>query len=167
MLVAVLFWARTAQAQSPQKDLSVLLQERDVLFEKYSFYESQKSTFWGSQSKQDLRKIIETLKGIIRKDSEIVRAIRISGVEKQNQLNNKNMGGVHRIYELEEELSAAQSRVGQSQKIIKTLEAKLEMQGNYRIRLHMWALCSIVVVGFLVFWVIRQYLQLVDFRKEA
>ncbi len=58
--------------------LRVLLSQREQLVKDYQFYNAQNSNFWGKKSKKDLLKIIDTLKGIIRKDSEIINTIKAS-----------------------------------------------------------------------------------------
>ena len=68
LLPAVLAWAQDDK-------LTTLLGEREQLILKYQFYNNQNSNFWGKKSKKDLVQIIQTLKNIINKDSEIIREI--------------------------------------------------------------------------------------------
>jgi hypothetical protein len=60
-----------------------LLEEREQLILEYQFYNKQNSNFWGKKSKKDLIQIIETLKNIINKDSEIIREINVASIKKQ------------------------------------------------------------------------------------
>jgi CRISPR/Cas system-associated endoribonuclease Cas2 len=65
--------------------LSVLLGEREQLILEYQFYNQQNSNFWGKKSKKDLLQIIQTLKNIINKDSEIIREINTASLKKRAQ----------------------------------------------------------------------------------
>lgn len=85
-------WAQTenpGQAQpvpspTPQSDkLATLLEEREQLTLEYQFYNNQNSNFWGKKSKKDLLQIVETLKNIINKDTEIIREINRTNLSKQ------------------------------------------------------------------------------------
>ena len=52
-----------------------LIKEREELIVEYNYLNAQNSNFWGKKSKKDLVQIIQTLKNIINKDSEIIREI--------------------------------------------------------------------------------------------
>ncbi|PSR53119.1 hypothetical protein AHMF7605_06045 [Adhaeribacter arboris] len=62
--------------------LRLLLTQREQLVKDYQYFNAQNSNFWGKKSKKDLLKIIDTLKGIIRKDSEIINTIKTSTLRK-------------------------------------------------------------------------------------
>ena len=67
---------QAGKPQVQQQDrLAALLDEREQLSLEYQFLNSQNSNFWGKKSKKDLVQIIQTLKNIINKDSEIIREI--------------------------------------------------------------------------------------------
>jgi hypothetical protein len=81
-------WAQAEEQQAKQEvkqevnpevqqedKLAALLDEREQLSLEYQFLNSQNSNFWGKKSKKDLVQIIQTLKNIINKDSEIIREI--------------------------------------------------------------------------------------------
>ncbi|MGV3640354.1 MAG: hypothetical protein ACO1NZ_07545 [Adhaeribacter sp.] len=76
--------AQPAPSPAPQSDkLATLLEEREQLTLEYQFYNNQNSNFWGKKSKKDLIQIVETLKNIINKDTEIIREINRSNLSKQ------------------------------------------------------------------------------------
>jgi CRISPR/Cas system-associated endoribonuclease Cas2 len=62
-------------AWGQEDKLATLLGEREQLLLEYEFYNNQNSNFWGKKSKKDLLQVIQTLKNIINKDSEIIRQI--------------------------------------------------------------------------------------------
>jgi CRISPR/Cas system-associated endoribonuclease Cas2 len=65
--------------------LPVLLEEREQLTLEYEFYNNQNSNFWGKKSKKDLLQIIQTLKNIINKDSEIIREVNTNSLRQRVQ----------------------------------------------------------------------------------
>lgn len=79
LLLSVLLTA-PALAQTPADDqLPRLIQERDALMREYEEANAQRNAFLANKpSKKDLQEVIDALKGIIRKDSEIVQALRTS-----------------------------------------------------------------------------------------
>ncbi|MDN4166954.1 hypothetical protein QWY31_15695 [Cytophagales bacterium LB-30] len=126
-----------SQSAFAQEDsLRTLLRERDSLVVKYYDLQKQNSSFWGTKSKADLRAIIETLKGIIQKDNQVVQVIKIQHAQKANALNSKNMAGTHRLYELENALSSAQSLNAVKERKIRLLEEEVEMLKPYRFKFH-------------------------------
>ena len=119
----LLFVCVNAKAQQP---LEELLEERDVLYEKYEVYQSQNSSFWGTKSKKDLRKIIETLKEIIRKDTEVVQAVRGEFAKNESQLSGINRETSNRISELENELEKYKRLANRSKRELTELEADMD-----------------------------------------
>lgn len=72
-------------AWGQEDKLAALLEEREQLIMEYQFYNKQNSNFWGKKSKKDLLQIVQTLKNIINKDSEIIREINAASQKKQVQ----------------------------------------------------------------------------------
>jgi CRISPR/Cas system-associated endoribonuclease Cas2 len=70
-------------AWGQEDKLATLLEEREQLILEYQFYNNQNSNFWGKKSKKDLLQIIQTLKNVINKDSEIIREINVASLKKQ------------------------------------------------------------------------------------
>ena len=68
------------------ENLNRLLRERAQMIKEYEFYNSQNSNFWGKKSKKDLMKIIDALKGVINKDSEIIKEINMVSLKRQTQM---------------------------------------------------------------------------------
>lgn len=69
-------------AIAPDDSLRILLTQREQLVKDYQYYNTQNSNFWGKKSKKDLLRIIDTLKGIIRKDTDIINTIKTSTLRK-------------------------------------------------------------------------------------
>src|SRR3954454_20997041 len=93
-----------AQTTQPPKDITTLLAERDELYKAYHEYKDQKSSFWGTQSKKDLRQIIDVLKGIINKDTEIVETVRVQGLRKESSYIGQSREITDRVYTLNAEI---------------------------------------------------------------
>lgn len=75
----------TAQDDAYQK----LILERQELIKEYEYLNAQNSNFWGKKSKKDLMKIIDNLKAIIKKDSEIINNVQASYVKRNADLTVK------------------------------------------------------------------------------
>jgi CRISPR/Cas system-associated endoribonuclease Cas2 len=75
------------QEDKQQDKLAALLDEREQLSLEYQFLNIQNSNFWGKKSKKDLVQIIQTLKNIINKDSEIIREINTMNLKTRAQTN--------------------------------------------------------------------------------
>ena len=147
------FLSLAAFAQTtPPKDINVLLTERDQLYQAYEQYKDQKSSFWGTQSKKDLRLIIDVLKGIINKDTEIVEAVRVQGLRKESNYLGQSREITDRVYTLNEEIERLQVQLGQQRK--KQIEAQEALEraqngsSSYKI---LSAALAAVVVGLLVY----------------
>jgi ATP-dependent Zn protease len=65
--------------------LDQLLKERKVLYRDFEYYKSQKSSFWGTQSKKDMKKAIDVLKKIIIKDNEVIKQINVQHTRRNVQ----------------------------------------------------------------------------------
>ena len=64
-------------APAPPDPLTPLIRERDALVRQYEQASAQRNSLFGNKpSKKDLEEVVESLKGIIRKDTEIVQAVK-------------------------------------------------------------------------------------------
>ncbi|MFC5270125.1 hypothetical protein [Adhaeribacter terreus] len=66
-----------------------LTTERQELIKEYNYLNAQNSNFWGKKSKKDLMKIIDNLKAIIQKDTEIINNVQASYVKRNADLTVK------------------------------------------------------------------------------
>ena len=102
-LFLVLLTAGMAQAQSI--DLARLLQERDELYQVYDSLGREKNALFGGRSKKDLQSMILALHRIIAKDNEIIREVRRTSYQKENNLFGQNRASSDRIYELDQQVT--------------------------------------------------------------
>jgi phosphoglycerate-specific signal transduction histidine kinase len=116
----------------PPKDLPTLLTERDKLYKDYVYYRDQKSSFWGTQSKKDLNRVIDVLKGIIAKDTEIVETVRVQGLRKESSLIGQSREITDRIYALNAEVEKLNTQLGQQRRKVKEAQENLEEAENGR-----------------------------------
>lgn len=167
MLMMVAFSLQPAMARQDQaEELEKLMAERDQLLEQYERYEKTNSSFWGTKSKNDLRNIISTLKHIINKDTEVVRAVRASQVNKESGYITQNHFTTKRIGELEDEVSKYRSQAARRYKEIQELETAANADGSYRIKYHVTILISIILAAGLGFFAFR-YIQLARSRRST
>jgi CRISPR/Cas system-associated endoribonuclease Cas2 len=120
-----------------QSKIDELLDQRASLYKDYSNLKEQKSSFWGKQSKEDLRKIITTLKGIINKDDEIVQEIlnqhaeekvkiKKQSVIESSDLTLRERNLTDRVHDLNNQLGGSLSQLKVKTKENEMLKAKLE-----------------------------------------
>jgi phosphoglycerate-specific signal transduction histidine kinase len=131
LLLFLLSFQTYAQVRPP-KDLSTLLTERDKLYKDYVYYRDQKSSFWGTQSKKDLNRVIDVLKEIIAKDTEIVETVRVQGLRKESSLIGQSREITDRIYALNAEVEKLNTQLGQQRKKLKEAQESLEEAENSR-----------------------------------
>src|ERR1700761_5314323 len=142
-LILLLF--TTVNIASAQTRLDTLLQQRKGLYTDYSELKEKRSNFWGSQSKNDLRHIIENLKAIIKKDDEIVREVNHQHEEKHLQIKQestlrqtdytiKNRNYTDRIYDLNNQVASLTS---QNNKLIGENESLKKKTANIRSDKHL------------------------------
>ncbi|WP_299986192.1 hypothetical protein [uncultured Pontibacter sp.] len=140
-------WFVGAQAQEqapPQEDkLSRLMGEREQLILEYQYYSQQNSNFWGKQSKKDLLNIIDTLKEIIRKDSELIAAVKEASVRKiaESTVENQRAGKMiqqderlinNQITDLKGQISTLESQAKKRERAILDLKEQLKATDEVR-----------------------------------
>ena len=106
-----------------------MLSEREKLMQQYYYYNSQKSNFWGKQSKKDLMRVIDVLKEIIRNDTRLITAYKneklrhTAELTAQNKQLNQQVKSDRGI--IEEEFYALQNQVKTQQNKLKLRDQKI------------------------------------------
>ncbi|RDC63205.1 hypothetical protein [Adhaeribacter pallidiroseus] len=142
-LILFLLLVTFSRAAQPQDSLRTLLTQREQLVKDYQFYNAQNSNFWGKKSKKDLLRIIDTLKEIIRKDSEIINTIKISTLRKaatitveQNkvaeQFKGNQLAVSNTIYDLRTQVANLENLQKSRQRRITELTHVAEQEQNKR-----------------------------------
>ena len=165
----LMFCSFVAQAQSPE--LERLLNEREKLIEEYKYYNSQNSNFWGKKSKNDLLNIIETLKKIINKDSEIVAAVRAENIKTkatqevtqelsqiQDQGNKQML--LDRIYDLEREVTSLRNLNKTKERKVTDLQDRLKEVREQKYNHDRITTIVSVVAGLLLLYTIILHVKL-------
>jgi len=135
-------WFVGAQAQQQDK-LTNLMNEREQLVMEYQFYTQQNSNFWGKKSKGDLMSIIETLKKIINKDSELIGAIKEASIKKvaESTVESQREGKMTvedqriisaRMADLQSQIKTLQTTIKKRERTIKDLEMQLNDTAELR-----------------------------------
>lgn len=140
-------WFVGAQAQeqtTPQEDkMSRLMGEREQLILEYQYYSGQNSNFWGKQSKKDLLNIIDTLKEIIRKDSELIAAVKEVSVRRiaESTVQSQQAGKMtqqderlinNQIADLKGQISTLESQAKKRERAISDLKEQLKSTDDVR-----------------------------------
>lgn len=131
------------KVQAQDDKLTNLMSEREQLVMEYQFYNQQNSNFWGKKSKNDLITIIETLKKIINKDSELIGAIKVASIKKiaESTVENQREGKITvedqrivnaRIVDLQSQIKVLQSNIKKRERSIKDLQEQLKSTDEVR-----------------------------------
>jgi CRISPR/Cas system-associated endoribonuclease Cas2 len=114
-----------------QDNMAKLLQERDKLYEAYEHYENQNSSLFGKKSKKDLLNIINTLKEIIQKDSEIIREVRLRGSQVRMQSTQKESSYIAQNHQTAQLISNLNNDVEKLTAQVKLKNSELLTQREY------------------------------------
>ena len=170
-LTLLLFF--TSISAHAQNRLDTLLQQRKGLYVEYSSLKEKKSNFWGTQSKADLRKIIDNLKAIIRKDDEIVREVNRQHDVKHIQIKQesalrqtdhtlKDRNYTDRIYDLNNQvasLSVVNNNLAKENESLskenESLSKQKEVASNEKFLLENVLLVGFVILLGLIFYIRR------------
>ena len=146
-LLCLSFMGAQAQSQEQkqvQEDkLTRLMEEREQLVMEYQFYNQQNSNFWGKKSKSDLLSIIETLKKIINKDTQLIAAVKEASLKKlaestvELQREGKIVREDQRIIDarfsnLQSQVKTLQSQIKKRERTIKELEDQVKASADLR-----------------------------------
>jgi len=143
VLALALIGGTLFSVQAQDDKLTNLMSEREQLVMEYQFYNQQNSNFWGKKSKNDLIAIIETLKKIINKDSELIGAIKVASIKKiaESTVENQREGKMTvedqrivnaRIADLQSQIKVLQSNIKKRERSIKDLQEQLQSTDEVR-----------------------------------
>ncbi|TGE04875.1 hypothetical protein [Hymenobacter fodinae] len=138
LLLLLLQTQPTPPSTTAPDPLPRLIQEREALIRQYETANAQRNAFLANKpSKKDLQEVVDALKGIIRKDTEIVRAVqdatqrRTATIVAENQQAKQQVTVAQtdqsatrqRFYDLENEIANLQLRDKQREKKLQDLQA--------------------------------------------
>jgi len=130
--------AQTPAPTPPTDALAPLIQQREEMVRQYEAANAQRNSLFGNKpSKKDLEEVVAALKGIIRKDTEIVRAVqaetlrRTAAVQAENQQVKQQVtvartdqsSTQQRFYDLQNQITNLELRDKQRQKKLADLQA--------------------------------------------
>lgn len=152
--------------------LQRLISEREQLVLKYDYLKVQESSLWGNASKKDMIAVIDALKEVLKKDSEIIQAVGEQSLENRRasalraaelqretkRLNNQVQGDkrmvTDNIYDLKASLENAQNLIRRRGVQIKQLEEKVARVSDAKFEhdaiAAFFAMLSLVLVGYVV-----------------
>ena len=149
-----------------------LISEREQLILKYDYLKTQESSFWGNASKKDMVAVLDALKEVLNKDSEIIQAVseqtlearraaalRAAELQKETERLNSQVKGDKRmvtdnIYDLKATLQNAQNLNRRRERQIRELEEKVAAVGEAKFEhdaiAAIFAMLSMVLIGYVV-----------------
>lgn len=161
-----------------------LITEREQLVLKYDYLKTQENSFWGNASKEDLINVVEALKAILQKDSEIILAVeqeklearknaaqRTAQLEAETKKLNTQVQGDKRvvtdnIYQMKTSLVYAQNLNRRLSKQITDLREELETAEDAKFEHDAIALGFFILSLGLVFYVIRLKNRIGDLQQH-
>ncbi len=162
--------AQAPTATPPDDPLPRLIQERQQMVQQYETVSAQRNAFLADKpSKKDLQEVVDALKGIIRKDTEIVRAVqagtlrRTAAVVAENQ-QVKQLATVaqtdqsstqERFHDLESQIANLQERDRQRTKKLQGLQATADEATQARTSRELLAAALAVLSAGLLFYVLK------------
>jgi predicted RNA-binding Zn ribbon-like protein len=163
--------AQTSPTTAPPDDpLPRLIQERQQMVQQYEEAAAQRNAFLANKpSKKDLQEVVDALKGIIRKDTEIVRAVQAGTLRKtaavvaENQ-QVKQLATVaqtdqsstrERFHDLENQIANLQERDRQRDKKLQDLQATADEATAARTSRELLAAGLAVLCAGLLFYVLK------------
>ena len=143
LLCAVVGNVQAQDSPSPEKEkaqedkIARLMSEREQLVLEYQYLNQQNNSFWGNKSKKDLLSIVDTLKELIRKDSELIAAVKEASIKKiaKNTVENQRSGKQivvdqrqinNRIQSLQNQVDGLQNQLKKRERIVKDLEIQAQ-----------------------------------------
>lgn len=163
--------AQTPTPSSTASDpLPRLIQERQQMVQQYEDANAQRNSLFGNKpSKKDLQEVVDALKGIIRKDTEIVRAVqaatlrRTAAVVAENQQAKQQITVAQtdqsstrqRFYDLENQISNLQLRDKQREKKLQDLQATADEASQARTSRELLAAGLAVLCAGLLWYIMR------------
>ncbi|MER2998371.1 hypothetical protein [Pontibacter populi] len=143
LLCAVVSTIQAQNAPSQEKEkaqedkIARLMSEREQLVLEYQYLNQQNNSFWGNKSKKDLLSIVDTLKELIRKDSELIAAVKEASIKKiaKSTVENQRSGKQivvdqrqinNRIQGLQNQVDGLQNQLKRREAIVKDLEIQLQ-----------------------------------------
>jgi chromosome segregation ATPase len=182
------FSCQVALAQTPtaapaaENEVSRLIKEREKLVREYEEANAQRNSLFGNKpSKKDLQEVVDALKGIIRKDTEVVRAVQAStlrqtaAVVAENQQAKQQVTVAttdqssvrQRFYDLQNQIQNLEQREKQREKKLQEAQAAAKEAEEARTSREMIALgLAVLSVALLVYvFRLRQRLSAVPSRR--
>ncbi|MBX0289538.1 hypothetical protein K3G63_03765 [Hymenobacter sp. HSC-4F20] len=163
--------AQTPATPTPDNDpLPRLIQERQQMVREYEEANAQRNSLFGNKpSKKDLQEVVDALKGIIRKDTEIVRAVqaatlrRTAAVVAENQQAKQQITVAQtdqsttrqRFYDLQNQIANLELRDKQREKKLLDLQATADEATQARTSRELLAAGLAVLCAGLLWYVLR------------
>ncbi|UYZ60015.1 hypothetical protein [Hymenobacter latericus] len=171
-------------ASAPNDQITRLIQEREQLVRQYEEANAQRNALLANKpSKKDLQEVIDALKGIIRKDTEIVQALKATElrrtadiVSRQRQAEQQatvaqtdQSSTRQRFYDLENQIQDLQLRQKQREKQLRDYQAAAQEAQDARLSRELLAAgLAVLCIGLLVYVLrLRQRAGSAPARRKA
>ncbi|MBB6610271.1 hypothetical protein H7F15_04405 [Pontibacter sp. Tf4] len=129
--------AEAKKQEQQENKIAHLMSEREQLVLEYQYLNQQNNSFWGNKSKKDLLNIIDTLKELIKKDSELIAAVKEASIKTiaKSTVENQRAGKQivvdqrqinERIRGLQSQINTLQSQLKKRERTIADLQLQVK-----------------------------------------
>ncbi|TGE13929.1 hypothetical protein [Hymenobacter elongatus] len=171
----LVFLTLTAPAQTPAQSaqpdpLTPLIQERSRMVQAYEDANAQRNSLFGNKaSKKDLQEVVDVLKAIIRKDTEIVQAIKEASIRRTASIVAEKTQAERQItvaqgdqsvtkerfYDLENQIQNLQTRDKQREKKLADAQATAQEAAEARTSRELLATALAVLCAGLLWYIYK------------
>lgn len=120
-LSTITFSVFSQTVEQAQENLNTLIEQRSTLFLEWKKNKDERNAFFGGQSKNDLRQIIETQQKIIEMDNKVMDAIERLNVARNSSIVEKRDSLSGQTFRFNSELERLKNLVAQKENKVRTL----------------------------------------------
>ncbi len=167
----------TLSVSAQNDEYNTLIKQREELIKEYNYLNAQNSNFWGKKSKKDLMKIIDNLKAVINKDSEIINNVQASYVRKnadltvkteklQTERKSDTRNIADNIFEMKRQVANLEARDQQRLLKIRELEDRIKEVKAAKTEHDMITVFACLAALFFLIYIIRLRMKLAHKRGK-
>ncbi|MFT4033202.1 MAG: hypothetical protein QM669_12335 [Siphonobacter sp.] len=152
---------RYSYVARPDSVLNLRMNQRELLYKEWAENQKERNAFFGGQSKNDLRAIIETLTKIVQKDNEIIAEVNRLKQFEVTELKRRQTDASQRVNQYLDESGTLMEENKQLRSRIEALNKKLntvESQNNTPF----YSTLVVLILSWAGFYVMRKKKQSVQ-----
>ncbi|AFD05811.1 hypothetical protein [Solitalea canadensis] len=152
-LLLTTFTVFSQTVEQAQENLNTLIEQRSILFQEWKKNKDERNAFFGGQSKNDLRQIIETQQRIIEMDNKVMDAIERLNMARSSSIVQKRDSLSGQTFRFNSEQERMKNLITQKENKIKSLNSEIayheRTENIYKIA---FLLSLTALVGIIIFF---------------